>query len=143
VPQDATLFDYLKSRAKFVDPEFPALGDRFLAGHIELCLRWLDKARSAESKAWPPSEWLTKRLTFSEFESLGVRPGGWSVENSSSRSSTGEQREVQQLKLRMLAGDEIWAFSSPPETWQMLAGRAGVALVRDGRPIGYVVTLMN
>jgi hypothetical protein len=39
--------------------------------------------------------------------------------------------------------DELWAFSSPAEYWKGLAGRAGVALVRDGRPIAHVVTVMN
>ena len=43
----------------------------------------------------------------------------------------------------MTDGDELWEFSSPAEYWENLAGREGVALVRDGRPIAHVVALMN
>ncbi len=39
--------------------------------------------------------------------------------------------------------DEIFEFSSSPESWNRLAGRAGVALVRDGIVIDIVVTVMN
>ena len=49
----------------------------------------------------------------------------------------------EKLKARVQAGDEIWTFRSPPETWQDLAGRAGVALVRDNKVIDAVVTIMN
>jgi len=30
-------------------------------------------------------------------------------------------------------GDVVWRFSSPPDSWKYLAGRAGFALVRDGK----------
>jgi hypothetical protein len=39
--------------------------------------------------------------------------------------------------------DEIWEFSSSLESWQHLAGRAGVALVRDGTVIDACVTVLN
>jgi len=49
--------------------------------------------------------------------------------------------------LRLLAqrqpGDEIWEFSSSDGSWQNLAGRAGVALVRGGEVIASVLTRMN
>ena len=43
----------------------------------------------------------------------------------------------------MQPGDELWTFSSPAQSWEDLAGRAGVALVRDGNPIKVLVTMMN
>jgi hypothetical protein len=43
----------------------------------------------------------------------------------------------------MEPGDELWAFSSPPETWQHLCGRAGIALVRNGEVIEAMTTMMN
>ena len=49
----------------------------------------------------------------------------------------------EELKTRMQTGDEIWIFRSPPETWQDLAGTAGVALVREHKIIDAVVTAMN
>ena len=36
-----------------------------------------------------------------------------------------------------------WTFAAPADDWKNLAGRAGVALVRDGHPIMAIVTLMN
>ena len=40
-------------------------------------------------------------------------------------------------------GDELWTFMSPPDSWKNLAGRAGIALVRDGKPVSILVTFMN
>ena len=47
------------------------------------------------------------------------------------------------LKARMQPGDELWTFSSSAQSWADLAGRAGVALVRDGEIIERMVTIMN
>jgi hypothetical protein len=49
----------------------------------------------------------------------------------------------EKLKARVQTGDEIWTFRSPPETWEDLAGKAGVALVRENKVIDAVVTVMN
>lgn len=45
--------------------------------------------------------------------------------------------------VRMQEGDELWEWSSPRLAWALMAGRAGVALVRDGRAIASVDTMMN
>jgi hypothetical protein len=47
------------------------------------------------------------------------------------------------LKADMQPNDELWTFSSPPRTWEDLAGRAGIALVRDGQVIEVIVTMLN
>ena len=47
------------------------------------------------------------------------------------------------LKSKMIPGDELWEFRSPPDSWAHLCGRAGVSLVRDGQVIDSIVTLMN
>jgi hypothetical protein len=39
----------------------------------------------------------------------------------------------QKLKSRAGEGDELWAFSSPPNSWNRQARYTGYALVRDGR----------
>lgn len=52
-------------------------------------------------------------------------------------------RDIARMRLRMLAGDEVWSFSSPKDSWQMLEGRAGVALARSGHVVAYVVTEMS
>jgi hypothetical protein len=45
--------------------------------------------------------------------------------------------------LPLQAGDEIWHFSSSPDSWARMAGRAGLALVRDRTVVEVVVTMMN
>jgi hypothetical protein len=40
-------------------------------------------------------------------------------------------------------GDEFRGFNSPPDTWQNLCGRKGVALVRDGVAITGYITELN
>ena len=45
--------------------------------------------------------------------------------------------------VRWQEGDEVWRFSSPKEQWQALAGRGGIALVRQGRTIGWLVTVLS
>jgi hypothetical protein len=72
-------------------------------------------------------------------------PSNW----LSSRMSSEEEQEV--LKIPFFAelarnwqeGDELWKFSSPQEQWMAFAGRGGIALVRGGRSIAYVVTELN
>lgn len=40
-------------------------------------------------------------------------------------------------------GDELWQFSSSKERWSRLTGRAGMALVRSGKIVEYLITVMN
>ncbi|WP_158814455.1 hypothetical protein [Methylocapsa sp. S129] len=47
------------------------------------------------------------------------------------------------LKALMQPGDELWTFSSSAGSWRALAGRAGIALVREGQVIKTLVTIMN
>lgn len=47
------------------------------------------------------------------------------------------------LDRRQLPGDELWEYDSGGEMWAKLVGRAGVALVRDGRIIGVLTTAMS
>ncbi len=39
--------------------------------------------------------------------------------------------------------DEVWQFSSSPDSWEHLAGRAGLALIRGRTVIDAYVTLMS
>lgn len=47
------------------------------------------------------------------------------------------------LKAQMQPGDELWWFSTSAQTWKDLRGRAGIELVRHGKPIAVIITLMN
>ncbi len=143
LPAGSTILDYLKSRMSFIDHDLKTLDDRLVSGQVEMCHRWLDQTKPLGGEGWPPVEWLTKRLSFAEFETL---------ESGADQSDLGapamlhlgrSNRDLAQMKIRMLAGDEIWSFSSPAEYWRHLGGRAGVALVRNGRLVAHVVTDMN
>jgi hypothetical protein len=86
-------------------------------------------------------DWLQKRLTVAEAEAayavrdsrLGPDPVPFGFQNNEWRA----------LVAAMQDGDELWEFTSPPESWQGLHGRAGVALVRRGEVVRTIVTTMN
>jgi hypothetical protein len=44
------------------------------------------------------------------------------------------------LVAQMQEGDELWTFISSPESWARRSGRAGIALVRDGKVVDSLVT---
>ena len=45
----------------------------------------------------------------------------------------------QKLKRQATAGDELWAFTSPSNTWKKQGRHAGYALVREGRIVESVL----
>jgi hypothetical protein len=47
------------------------------------------------------------------------------------------------MKGQMQPGDELWEFCSPKKSWDMLMGRSGVELVRNGEVISSIVWLMS
>ena len=74
----------------------------------------------SEPKPDVPKTWLTRRLTDEEAED-------WRWE----------------FRQRMQEGDELWEFNSPAHFWEHLAGRAGIALVRNGEVVASHVTRLN
>ncbi|NTU72721.1 hypothetical protein HGB07_00920 [Candidatus Roizmanbacteria bacterium] len=43
----------------------------------------------------------------------------------------------------MKKGDELYEFRTPDESWDILAGREGVALVRRGKIVAEIITIMS
>jgi hypothetical protein len=86
-------------------------------------------------------DWLQKRVTVAEAEAahavklehLSPDPVPFGYLNE----------RWQALLARMQEGDELWEFCSSPESWAHLAGREGIALVRDGKIIDSILTIMN
>ena len=79
-------------------------------------------------------EWLTKRVTVTEAEAAHMHEGvpfGYC------------NREWVAFKEKILPGDQLWEFRSPNESWAIMGGRAGIALVRGGEVIASLVTRMN
>ena len=81
-----------------------------------------------------PSSWLFDPIDMDEIESEWLdKPGPYGVMT----------RDWMVLKSQMKEKDEIRAFTSPPDFWDHLAGRAGYALVREGIAIAGIITMMN
>jgi len=88
-----------------------------------------------------PKKWLKRIITIDETEKehmvndkrLGRKPVPF-----------GFQHEAWvHLKAKMQAGDELWEFSSSEESWKHLAGRAGICIVRQGKVVYSLVTIMS
>jgi hypothetical protein len=47
------------------------------------------------------------------------------------------------LVAQIMPGDEIWEYTSSPESWANMMGRAGIVLVRQGEIIDDFITKMN
>lgn len=92
-----------------------------------------------------PSAWLQQKLSVAEAEAAypGITGDRVARFPDAAKAFGFKNREWEELKALMVPGDEIWTFSSPPDSWRDLAGRAGVALVRNGVPIRIIVTVMN
>jgi len=71
-----------------------------------------------------PAEWLTERVEDA--------PTSYS-ESLPPKAALRIRMAWQKLKSRAGAGDELWAFSSPSNTWKKQGRYAGYALVRDGK----------
>jgi hypothetical protein len=48
-----------------------------------------------------------------------------------------------EIKSKMKKGDRIFEFSTGPDSWANLAGRAGVIVLRKNKLIGTIITTMN
>jgi hypothetical protein len=48
-----------------------------------------------------------------------------------------------EIKSKMQKGDKIFEFTTNPESWQNLAGREGVIVLRGNIVIGVLITKMN
>lgn len=86
-------------------------------------------------------DWLKRKLTVEqaeaehmvEDEQLGQTPVPFGFCNKAWRD----------LLAKMQPQDELWEFSSSDHSWQHLAGRGGISLVRRGKIIASLVTKMN
>jgi hypothetical protein len=92
-----------------------------------------------------PKEWLQEKLSVAGAEAAhpGINDDRAVRFPDAGKPFAFQHGEWEELKAAMLPGDELWAFSSPAESWEHLAGRAGFAVVRDGVPIKIIVTVMN
>lgn len=102
------------------DPLFLALEPEFFDRQVGLCETYAAH-KFNRMGAWPPAAWLDKQL---------------------SPDDKSQAYALSKLRPLMLPGDELWSYSTPPEMAKRL-GRIGVVLIRDGRIISDVLTLMS
>ena len=86
-------------------------------------------------------KWLDRKTTIAkceknnliEDERLGTSPVPFGFQHN----------EWLDFKSQIQKGDELWEFCSPMESWEHLCGRAGICIVRDGKIIDSIITVMN
>jgi hypothetical protein len=47
------------------------------------------------------------------------------------------------FKAQIEPGDELWEYCSPMESWEARCGRAGFAILRDGKVVASYLRMMN
>jgi hypothetical protein len=86
-------------------------------------------------------DWLQKRITIAEAEEANMartdRLGPDAVPFGFMN------REWREFVAKVCEGDELWEFTSPHETWVDLAGREGIAMVREGEIVAFILTSMS
>lgn len=145
-PLTHDLREYLRYRLSIEDPAYLSFGPDLFDRSFDLAMKGARDAVAAleQQEPFPPVEWLRRRLSVAEVEHHeevidGTRDGR--TERWVFPFPKG--REWEAMKVRMLKDDELWLFDSPVEHWQELMGRRGIALVRRGKPIVHIVTMMN
>lgn len=133
-----TLRAFIEHSLKFFDPSYIDLEAGILTKNIKLAGLWAaaEIKHLKLARSYPPPEWLRNRVHFAD-----VAPQ-FTMATRSIYDELGK-RNWDRIKVRMVNDDELWAFRSPPDDWRRLAGREGVALIRRGRPIAKIVTLMS
>ena len=103
-------------------------------------------ARAADDMPLIPKSWLDKKVTIAEAEAEhpGIRDERVQRFPDAAKPFGFKSGQWEAIKAAtMQPGDELWTFASPAESWQNLAGRAGVAVVRDGNPVMVLTTMLN
>ena len=92
-----------------------------------------------------PMEWLDRKISVSqaEAENPGIDDERVARFPEAASAFGFQHGRWTASKADLKPGDELWTFASPPEAWQHLAGRAGIALVRSGKIVQTFVTRMN
>ncbi len=124
---DFTIRQLVVNWLKVTHPLYSPSSEKVLDQQLEIADSWvLNEIQSIRSQPpYPPIEWLEEQML--DIDEIDA----------------GNSRDWHRLKMRFTEYDELWKFCSPSEYWAGLAGRAGIALVRNGRPIAHVTTVMN
>jgi hypothetical protein len=81
-----------------------------------------------------PKQWLDQEVSIEQAEAKNM------VEGIPFGASSAEWKR---LRDSLQGGDSLWTYCSPIESFKALAGRCDIAIVRDGRVVMQLVTIMN
>ena len=104
-----------------------------------------DLARAADDMPLIPKSWLDKKITIAEAEAEhpGINDERVQRFPDAAKPFGFKNGQWEAIKAAMQPGDELWTFASPAKSWEDLAGRAGIAVVRDGNPVMVLTTMLN
>jgi hypothetical protein len=104
-----------------------------------------DLARAADDVPLIPKTWLDKKITIAEAEAEhpGINDERVQRFPDAAKPFGFKNGQWEAIKAAMQPGDELWTFASPAKSWEDLAGRAGIAVVRDGNPVMVLTTMLN
>jgi hypothetical protein len=105
----------------------------------------LDLAHAADDMPLIPKAWLDKKITIAEAEAEhpGINDERVQRFPDAAKPFGFKSGQWEAIKAAMQPGDELWTFASPAKSWEDLAGRAGIAVVRDGNPVMVLTTMLN
>jgi hypothetical protein len=136
LPGELTLRSYLERRLMVDDPEYLTLVPSMLDKIIYEARDFVDRRRTydATRPLYPPLAWLVAPTSVAAVErgeglfgsALGATPAGYR------RGLSRTDSAWHAIKSRMIAGDELWTYSSGIEQ--------GVVLMRSGQPVRSVIT---
>lgn len=134
---------YCSAAMKLKHPQYLQLGHNIFERSVDLAIEWAlnEIGRAVRDRPYPPPSWWTEQLSWQVVMNgdFGSSVNVHELEHGTSRLSV----QWRTMMSRRSESDEIWSFQSPPETWQRLGGRAGLVLVRRGRPVSSVTLRMN
>jgi hypothetical protein len=121
LPRPSSFHSLLGRRLARTYPSYLQLGPSLLEEVLAVAEAGARELRPVRGGApYPPLEWLRTTVDLTAVED-------------------GEEL----FRVRMLEGDEIWEFSSPPSHWRQMRGRSGFVLLREGRRVFHLITKMN
>ena len=140
-PPPAEIEAYVKFRLLLEAPAYPVENAKLLMKVIARAKAYAAAVlTNTTAEPRPPVDWLEEKIRLAD---LGCETGNAGFVNDKSGDWTPYREAFSRIALRMRDGDELWTFTSPPETWRRRMGRRGVTLVRQGKAIEHVVLEMN
>jgi hypothetical protein len=118
---------------------------RPIAAFFVIALLALTSTHTMADESQIPKDWLQTQITVAEAEAAypGIADDRVKTSPEAGKPFGFRHAEWEALKTHMQPGDQLWTFMSSPKSWEDLAGRSGIALVRNGVPVEVIIGAMN